>query len=211
MNPLTLVGGAVLLFLAPGFLLLSALFPGRHYFGPFHPVALPALSVVASVAVVILVGAVLGFLPGGPGDDGRGWLQGSQSGAPVVEITLGVLCVALFGVAWWRGAFPLLGRRAEYEAFRERAEPEEITLLRDVRLEQERLRKEAARVRKRARDSRDPGVRSALSEAAEDLRQEGKELAERARREEQKAGERRYGEKSGGPRWRLGLRRSRGP
>lgn len=202
MNPLTIVGGIVLLFLAPGFLLLSALFPGRRYFGPFHPVALPALSVVASVAILIVVGTVLGLLPGGPG--GRGWFQGSQTGAPVLEIALAVLCVALFAVALLRGAFPLLGRRpAEYEPFKERGEPEEVTLLRDARLEEERLRKEAIRVRRRARESRDLGVRSALSEAAAELDAERKEVSARARAQEEAAGERRYGKKATSQRWRL--------
>jgi len=200
-NPLTIVGGVVLLFLAPGFLLLSALFPGRRYFGPFHAVALPALSVVASVAILIVVGTVLGLLPGGVG--GRGWFQGSQTGAPVLEIVLGSLCAALFVVALLRGAFPLLGRRAEYEPFKERGEPEEVTLLRDLRLEEERLRKEAIRVRRRARESRDLGVRSALTEAADELDAERKQVAARARAAEEGAGERRYGKKATSHRWRL--------
>jgi hypothetical protein len=200
-NPLTIVGGLVLLFLAPGFLFLSALFPGRRYYGPFHPVALPALSVVASVAILVVVGTLLGLLPGGVG--GRGWFQGSQTGAPVLEIVLGSLCVVLFAVAALRGAFPLLGRRAEREGFKERGEPEEVTLLRDLRLEEERLRREAARVRRRARESRDPGVRSALTEAADQLDAERKEVAARARGEEERAGERRYGRKETSARWRV--------
>lgn len=201
MNPLTIVGGLVLLFLAPGFLLLSAIFPARRWFGAFHVVALPTLSVVASVAILTVVGTVLGMLPGGR--DGMGWFQGSQTGAPILELTLGSLCVLLFLVAWWRGAFPLLGRSAEPAPFVERGEPEEVTRLRDLRLEEERLRKEAIRVRRRARESRDVGVRSALSEAASELESERKGLAQRARAEEEAAGERRYGTKSTSHRWRL--------
>jgi hypothetical protein len=202
-NPLTIVGGALLLFLAPGFLLLMALFPGRRYFGPFHPIALPVLSVVASVAILVIVGTVLGLLPGG-GE--RGWFQGNQTGAPIIELTLGSICVLLFAVAWARSAFPLLGRQAEYNDFKERGEPEEVTLLRDMRLEEERLRKEAIRVRKRARDSRDPGVKSALTEAADDLEDERRDVALRARAEENRAGERRYGQKPSSMRWRLARR-----
>ncbi|MEA3199297.1 MAG: hypothetical protein QOE90_725 [Thermoplasmata archaeon] len=201
MNPLTIVGGLVLLFLAPGFLLLAALFPGRRYFDAFHPIALPALSVVASVAILIVAGTILGFLPGGPG--GLGWFQGNQDGAPVIELTLGGLCVVLFAVAWWRGAFPLLGRSAEYPSWTERGEPEEVTRLRGLRLEEERLRKEAIRVRRRARESRDVGVRTALNEAADELDAERKTLGSKARAEEEAAGERRYGKKASSQRWRL--------
>lgn len=202
MNPLTIVGGLALLFFLPGFLLLHAIFPGRRYFGPFHPFAMPLLSVVVSVAVVVVVGTALALLPGGPpgGAPGMGWFQGGQSvgpggegGVPVLEVTLGALSLLLFGVAALRGAFPLLGRRREYENAQERGEPEEITLLRDLRLEEERLRKEASRIRRRAEESRDPGVRSALSGAAADLERDRRVIAGRARDVEKRAGERRYG------------------
>ena len=199
MNPLTVLGGLVLLFFLPGFLLLHALFPGRRYFGPFHPFAMPLLSVVVSVAVLVVVGTGLGFLPGSPpgSEPGRGWFQGSQSGVPVLEVVLGSLSLVLFGVAALRGAFPLLGRRREYESTPERGEPEEVTLLRDLRLEEERLRKEASRIRRRAEESRDPGVRSALSGAAADLERDRRTIAGRARDVEKRAGERRYGSAEG--------------
>lgn len=197
MNPLTVVGGLLLLFFLPGFLLLCAIFPRRRWFGPFHPAALPAMSILASVTILVLVGSVLGFLPGGIG--GRGWFQGSQSGAPVLETVLGAMSAALFVVAWWRGAFPLLRARGAFrprstpEDWIERGEPEEMTTLRDLRLEEERLRKEALRVRKRARESKDPGVRLALSEVADDLERKRTSVANRARETERLAAERRYG------------------
>lgn len=191
-TPVSVLVGILLLFLAPGYLLLEALFPGRRYFGPFHPFALPALSVAVSAAIVVVVGSILGFL---------GRFEGAQTGAPVLELTLAAICVVLFAVAWARGAFPLLGRRAEYDNVAERGEPEDVTILRDLRLEEERLRKEAARVRGRGRDSRDAGVRGALIDAAEELERERKEVALRARELERKAGERRYGGPAK-PRWR---------
>lgn len=191
-SPLGVLTGIVLIFLAPGYFLLHALFPGRRYFGPFHPAAMVALSIALSVAITAVVGTILGLLPGGP--DGRGWFQGSQTGAPVLELTLGGLAFVLFVVAWWRGAFPLLGRARDYEPPAERGEPEEMTMLRDLRLEEERLRKEAARVRKRASQSRDLGVRGALSEAAQDLDRERAGVAKRAKELERRAGERRYGQ-----------------
>lgn len=190
-SPLGVLVGIVLIFLAPGYFLLHAIFPGRRYFGPFHPAAMVAYSMALSVGITVVVGTILGFLPGGPG--GRGWFQGSQTGAPVLELTLGSLALVLFGVAWWRGAFPLLGREREYESHAERGEPEEMTMLRDMRLEEERLRKEAARVRKRASQSRDVGVRGALSEAAQDLDRERAAVAKKAKELEKRAGERRYG------------------
>lgn len=192
MNPLTVVGGLLLLFLAPGYFLLHALFPGRRYFGPFHPVALPLLSVVASTALLVVVGSILGFLPGA-GPNGMGWFQGGETGAPIIEIAMGSLSAVLFVVGWVRGSYPLLGRAREYDDFRERGEPEDVTLLRDLRLEEERLRQEAIRIRRRAEESRDAGVRSALSEAAEDLERERRAVSARARDVEARAGERRYG------------------
>lgn len=195
-----MLGGLALLFFVPGFLLLHALFPGRRYFGPFHPFALAILSIVASVALTVTVGTALGFLPGSPpgSDPGRGWFQGHQTGVPVLEIVLGSLALLFFLVAAARGAFPLLhGRRDEYDNPRERGEPEDVTILRDLRLEEERLRREASRIRRRAEESRDPGVRSALSCAAADLERDRRLIAQRARDVEKKAGERRYG--SGDP------------
>lgn len=203
MNPLTILGGILLLFVAPGYFLIHALFPGRRYFGAFHPVAMPILSIVISVAVLVVVGSVLGFLPGSPTGDGRGWFQGSQTGAPILELALGGLSAILFAIAWVRGAFPLLGRKAEYAAQTpERGEPEELTLLRDLRLEEERLRREAARIRTRARTSRDAGVRSALTEAADDLDAERADVLKRVADVESRAGQRRYGKKDE-PRFRV--------
>lgn len=192
MNPLTLVGGFLLLFLAPGYFLLHALFPGRRYFGPFHPVALPLLSIVASTAILVVVGSILGFLPGA-GPNGLGWFQGNQTGAPVIEIAMGAVSVVLFAIGWARGSYPLLGRERAYDDFIERGEPGEVTLLRDLRLEEERLRQEAIRIRKRAEESRDAGVRGALSEAADDLEKERRAVSARARQVEAQAGDRRYG------------------
>lgn len=199
-SPLGALLGIILVFLAPGFFLLQALFPGRRFFGPFHPMALVALSVACSVAITVVVGTILGFLPGGP--EGRGWFQGAQTGAPVLELTLSGLSLLLFALGWWRGAFPLLGRGREVEAYVERGEPEEVTRLRDLRLEEERLRQEAARVRRRASQSRDPGVRGALTEAAQDLDHERAGVAKRARDVERRAGERRYGRDASKPGWR---------
>lgn len=196
-SPLGALLGIILVFLAPGFFLLQALFPGRRFFGPFHPMALVGLSVACSVAITVVVGTILGFLPGGPG--GRGWFQGAQTGAPVLELTLSGLSLLLFALGWWRGAFPLLGRGREVEPYVERGEPEEVTRLRDLRLEEERLRQEAARVRRRASQSRDPGVRGALSEAAEDLEHDRAAVARRARDVERRAGERRYGRDASKP------------
>lgn len=183
-SPLSVLVGILLLFFAPGFALLHAVFPGRRYFGPFHPLAMPAMSVVMSSAITVVVGSALGFL---------GLFQGLQTGAPYLELALGTIAIAASGVAWRRGAFPLLGRAAEYDNVGERGEPEEVTMLRDLRLEEERLRKEASRVRKRASQSRDLGVRGALSEAANDLDRDRKDVEKRARDVEKRGGERRYG------------------
>lgn len=200
MNPLTIVGGLLLLFFLPGYFLLQALFPRRRWFGPFHPLALPTMSVFTSVVLLVLVGSLLGFLPGGIG--GKGWFQGSHTGAPVLEVVFGALSLLLFGIAALRGAFPLLTGRGRQRLAQkvvptnewvERGEPEEVTRLRDIRLEEERLRKEAARIRQRARESRDLGVRTALNEAADELVRQRHEVQRRAREIERRAAEQRYG------------------
>lgn len=191
-NPIGALVGLGLALFVPGYFLLQALFPGRRFYGPFHAIALLALSVACSVAITIVVGSVLGFLPGATAD-GRGWFQGSQTGTPVLELTLAGVAGAFFIVAWFRGAFPLLGRAREPEPLLERGEPEEVTRLRDLRLEEERLRQEARRVRKRAAQSRDVGVKGALSEAADDLEAERKVVSAKARDTERRAGARRYG------------------
>jgi len=189
-SPIGVLVGLVLIFFAPGYFLLHALFPGRRYFGPFHPFALPALSVVVSVAITVLVGTFLGFL--------------GRFDRLALQLTLGSVALAAFAIGWWRGSFPLLGREAEYDNIAERGEPEEVTMLRDLRLEEERLRKETVRVRNRARASRDLGVRGALSDAARELAGDRKDVAQKARAVEAKAGERRYGREGAGP--RLGRR-----
>lgn len=205
-SPVGALLGIILVFLAPGYFLLHAVFPRRRYFGPFHVAAQVALSMALSVAITVLVGSLLGFLPG-EGPDGKGWFQGAQTGAPVLELTLAGISALLFVVGWWRGAFPLFGREAEARTSSERGEPEEMTMLRDLRLEEERLRKEANRVRKRAAQSRDPGVRGALDEAANDLDRERLALTKKARDIERLAGERRYGLEAGKKdRWKLRAR-----
>jgi hypothetical protein len=200
-DPLSVLLGILLIFFAPGFALLHALFPGRKYFGPFHPFAMPAMSAVMSVAITVVVGTILGLLPGGIG--GKGWFQGAQTGAPILELSLASIALIAFIVAWSRGAFPLLGGKSEYDNVSERGEPEEVTMLRDLRLEEERLRKEAARVRRRAGQSRDHGVKGALTDAAHDLDRERKDQDRRAKDVEKRSGERRYGATAGktGPKW----------
>lgn len=191
MDPASIMGGIALLFVLPGYLLLQALFPQRRWFGPFHAIAVPTLSVVTSVAILVVVGTVLGFLPGGPGD--KGWFQGNQSGAPVLEIVLGALSFMLLGVAVWRGAFPLLRAGRPYDGWTERSEPEEVTLLRDLRLEEARLTREVRKVTARARRESDAGVQRALQEAAGELARRRDRVTDQARQLEHEAGVRRYG------------------
>lgn len=209
-DPVSVLVGIVLLFLAPGFLALEALFPNRRWFDAFHPIAMPVLSIVLSVAILVVVGSLLGF---------TGQFFGQKTGPPNLEIALGSLSLVLFLVAWWRGAFGLLpslrardrhaatlGKKTPPAGWVERGEPEEMTLLRDLRLEEDRLRRETRRIRKRARASRDVGVRSALTEAADDLEEERRDVAQRAHDVEERAAQRRYGQPPKA-RWVLGGRR----
>jgi hypothetical protein len=107
MNPLQSALALALIAFLPGFLLVKALFPRRPG-EDFDGVMQLFMSVTLSVVLTILVGTTLGFLPHG---DGRGYFQGSETGAPFIELSLGALSLALFVAALYRGAFPRLSKK----------------------------------------------------------------------------------------------------
>lgn len=97
------------------------------------------LSVVASLGVLVVVSVPLVY---GPWRDaaGRGWFQGSATGAPVLEAVLGGLTLLFTAGAWWRArqAPPFPAESAEEaEAHRqadalERGEGDEERAARDL-------------------------------------------------------------------------------
>ncbi len=98
------VAAVVFLFFVPGFFLWKALVPRpKDIADEFAAVYTVAFSMALSIAAVILTGIVLGALPLDP-VTGRGRIVDWNFPA------LLVLSAAAAGGAWYRGAFPQLGR-----------------------------------------------------------------------------------------------------
>ncbi|HVL48669.1 MAG TPA: DUF1616 domain-containing protein [Candidatus Thermoplasmatota archaeon] len=100
MNPIQSAVALALIAFVPGFFLVKALFPRPRAAG-FDALLTGFLSVATSLAITIVVGVVLGFLPA----EGRGYFQAAGSGFPFIESSLALVSVALAAVAWRRGAF----------------------------------------------------------------------------------------------------------
>jgi hypothetical protein len=103
-DPLRTVAAVVFLFFVPGFFLWKALVPRpKDIADEFAAVYTAAFSMALSIAAVVLTGIVLGSLPPDP-VTGRGHIVDWSFPA------LLALSAAAAGVAWYRGAFPWLGR-----------------------------------------------------------------------------------------------------
>lgn len=119
MNPLNLLMAVVLVLLLPGYTLTRAIFPVAPASWR-HPGAMVLfLTVSLSVAITILAGALLAFLPHPEGT--KGWFQGAATGMPVLEATLLGLSFAFFLAGIARGAYPRLHAPPRARAARERA------------------------------------------------------------------------------------------
>lgn len=96
------VAGGALLFFLPGFTSTKALFPEWHLLksGWIRAVELLTLSLVVSVAYTILVGFVLGNLPGSLFQ--AGWSD------PLLEAILGGFAAVAFVIGLLRGSYSLL-------------------------------------------------------------------------------------------------------
>lgn len=95
----------VLLVLLPGYLLVNALFPAPR--SRLTGLERGYLTVAGGILLLMLLGLVLGFLPG----PGRGWFQSLATGAPFVELATLAACAGLFVVGLRRGAYPRLSAR----------------------------------------------------------------------------------------------------
>jgi len=102
---LRIVWAILLLFLLPGYFMVKAMFPGRRDLDDdYNELYCIGLGMAMSIALSILVGFTLGgLLPKAP--DGRGYLTN-----PYIEISMVLLILVFFAAAWYRGAFPALGR-----------------------------------------------------------------------------------------------------
>jgi uncharacterized protein DUF1616 len=109
------LASVIFLFFVPGFFLWKALVPrSTDVADEFPQIYTAAFSIGLSVAVVVLTGIVLGQFPNDA--SGKGLIQ-IQYWLPVLL----ALTAVFAAVAWWRGAFPALGRLSPRLARRPRA------------------------------------------------------------------------------------------
>jgi hypothetical protein len=102
---LRITGALLLLFFIPGFLMVQAMFPRRGELdADFDWLYRLTLGIGLSIVLTILVCFGLNALGVNP-DTGMGYVT-----AIPITITLLLLSLAFFAVAWFRGAFPFLGR-----------------------------------------------------------------------------------------------------
>jgi hypothetical protein len=99
-DPFLLVVDAILFFLAPGGALVLALFPRRRLASSHGWAYFTFIAVVASAAITILLGAALGFAP-----TSEGLFTGAATGAPILEVVVGLTTMAFLWIAKRRGAF----------------------------------------------------------------------------------------------------------
>ncbi len=99
-SPLEILAGLLLVFALPGYAITKATFPEWRLRGPealLHAVEIGTLSLVLSVTVTILVGFVLGALPGS-------YFQAGWSD-PLLEAVLAAITSVALVAAVLRGAF----------------------------------------------------------------------------------------------------------
>jgi hypothetical protein len=103
LEALRIVFGLLLIFVLPGTMLIKAMFPRPGELDEeYNGLYVITLGMATSVCLTILVGFVLGSLP--VRDSGKGWFD-----APFIVLSLVLVTVVFFVIAWWRGAFPWLG------------------------------------------------------------------------------------------------------
>ncbi len=113
------VAAILLVFFIPGYFLTKALFPRAREFSDELPeVYTVAFSMCLSIAVTILTGIVLASLEPDP-VTGLGYFQLGYIVASLLTVS-----IVFAGVAWWRGAFPGLGRVSAALARRPAAPPD---------------------------------------------------------------------------------------
>ena len=110
-NPLQVAFGLILIFFLPGFLLVKALFPGRNELDKeYNLIYEIGLGMGLSIVIAILDGFMLGSLHqliGFRTVDGR---EVGYFDTPYIVSSLLLISLALFIAAWYRGAFPWMGR-----------------------------------------------------------------------------------------------------
>ena len=96
--------GLLLIFFITGFTFIFALFPRKGELDPEYDMLYRlAFGVVMSIAILVLFGFSLDAL--GTDSNGIGYVTGAN-----LWIGLSLMSLLFFLVAWWRGAFPWMGK-----------------------------------------------------------------------------------------------------
>ena len=104
LEALRIVLGLLLIFVLPGTMLIKAMFPRPGELDEeYNGLYVITLGMATSVCLTILVGFVLGSMPVRASTD-KGYFD-----APFIVLSLVLVTVVFFAIAWWRGAFPWLG------------------------------------------------------------------------------------------------------
>ena len=103
---LRIIASIFLIFFIPGFFLVQALFPRRNELDEEYDFLYRiVLGVVLSIVITTLDGFILGSLGINPATNKGYW------DTPYIFGSLIGISVVLFLIGWYRGAYPLLGRR----------------------------------------------------------------------------------------------------
>jgi len=110
-NPLQVAFGLILIFFLPGYLLVKALFPGRNELDKeYNLIYEIGLGMGLSIVIAILDGFLLGSLHQLIGFRTVNGRQVGYFDTPYIVSSLLLICLMLFMAAWYRGAFPWMGK-----------------------------------------------------------------------------------------------------
>ena len=105
LDALRVIGALLLVFFLPGIMLVQALFPRKNELDlEFDWLYRLAMGIGLSIVVTILVNFVLNALGVNP-DTGMGYVTTGPITLSLISLTL-----VFFLIAWFRGAFPFMGR-----------------------------------------------------------------------------------------------------
>ncbi|MCK5309636.1 MAG: DUF1616 domain-containing protein [Thermoplasmata archaeon] len=105
LDALRVIGALILIFFLPGIMLVQALFPRRGELdADFDWLYRSALAIGLSIVITILVNFGLNALGVDP-DTGMGYVT-----AVPITLSLILLSLAFFGIAWFRGGLPFIGK-----------------------------------------------------------------------------------------------------
>ncbi|MEM4729910.1 MAG: DUF1616 domain-containing protein [Thermoplasmata archaeon] len=196
---LRIIFGLLLIFFLPGYLLVKSLFPGRNELDKEYNIIYEiGLGMGLSIVIAILVGFFLGSLHQ---LIGFRYVDGKEKGyfdTPYIVASLLLICLLLFVAAWYRGAFPWMGKlhpalarvpASEKPEARKKRMDALILKLWDLSKERERLRREVRLCERRYR-SHGRGMREHYKKKLEEARERlAKVDAEMRELEEQRAQE----------------------